>query len=344
MTAAAQEATRNHGRLAGLTYDCPDGGRVRFPTVSEWREGSRTAGVGAATSHGVGVGPLQFSAYPESTAVIDAIQFTEPSNEWFDGWGSDDTNSTDGDGGAFWSSLAGLGVAGVASDPPRERDDPSETRSTRRDILRVLGAGTALSGAAARATAQSDTVTTAAWTLAENPGGLRVQVLDRVSSLLPVDQQYYALIEGMDYATFSGGPGDSADIPPKVTGAAEVNTDVGFLDDIKTTFGDKAVTYEWELEASPADVSEGTPIEVTSHPFVVDAVLASGADATALAIAGEAIPHVEEDAQAEIGTYRVRDGDVIYRVGQEIPPGTRAEMTIYAGVMGELENDIGQVV
>lgn len=326
------DTNRGYGRLSGMTYECPDGGSIHAKPQSDWSDAEQTAGVSAMSPHGVGFGPLQLSAYPESLAVISDVTLEEPDGSWFNGWGSDDGDG----GGAFWSSLALLGTGAVTTDEPEKGE---ETRTTRRDLLKVLGVTTAtVTGATAVASAQ-ETTTTVSFNIDSNPGGLRIQILDIVGGLLPPDQQYYALVNGMDYATFSGSSEDSADLPPKLTGSASIDTSVGFLDGPKTTIGRKAIDYDFELPKNPSNLTEGELVEVTPHPFVVDAVLKAGSKAVTLSIDGSEIPHYEESPDDNIGLYRVREGSVMYRVGSSPPTGTDASMTVYAGLVDEKLDD-----
>lgn len=319
-----EDTEREWGRLTGMTYRAPQGGSI----VLDAEDTAQTAGASAMSPHGCSFGPLDLSAYTDSTVQLTDLTLIEQDSSWFGGWNDD---------GGFFASLAGAGVAAGTVNHERTAEE-TDTRSTRRDVLKTMGVLAGIGGSASVAAA--DTVTTATFDVASNPGGLRVRILDTSDGLLPVDQQYFALIDGMDYARFAGGPADGADLPPKASGSVSIDTSVGFLDGVKETLGQKELEYTFGLQQAAHQYETGALVTLTDHPFVVDATLKAGAGSLALSIGGTTIPHYEETADSSRGYYRVRDGEVVYRTGSDAPHSKNATFVVYAGAYTESMNDI----
>jgi hypothetical protein len=322
------------GQLSGLTYECPDGGQVHIPKDAP----CQTAGSSWMTPVGTGLGPLDVSAYPNSTASIGNVSYLSGDGGYFDhDWGGAD----DGD---YFGAAGGAATAGAITGTTarQSRDEPKgPPRCTRREAVRSALTIAAVGGLAGNAAAESQTLTkTAAANIKTNPSGLKLRVLDTGASVLPADMQYYALVNDMNYSRFRGGPEDAAELPPTLTGGLKLATKPGLLAGVKATLGKKALSYSFSISQSPSELAPGESIALTDHPFVVDGTLKAGAGNLTLTIGGTSVPHYEESADSAKGYYRVREGAVIYRAGSKTPSGTEAELVVYEGTPQETLDDL----
>lgn len=326
MSTDNSEPTPALGFGGSWAYDSLEAGTL---AVAGQSEAPRAIGL---TTHGIAIGPIELSAYTDSTAKIKDLQYGAQESGFFDGWGSDS------DSDWFASGAAGAAVASTAREP-----DEANPIMSRRNLL--LSGGIALLGAsyvsASEATAESQ-ISVARFELTDNPGGLRVRVRDIAPDFLPTDAIYYVMVDGMDYAEFQGG-GQSGDIPPIPQDGSwnvEIQTDApDLMADVRRHMGEKELEYRFTLAQRPSEASIGTRLTITDHPMIREATLRAGADATTLEVGDEAVPHQSESRSNEVGWYGVRDGEVVLNVGPDPPSDNQAVMTVYAGILEETIND-----
>lgn len=323
--------------VSGATLSTDKGGSLQIPADERVESPSGAA----IRPYGVGFGPLEVTAYPDTTATITGLSYGTDAlvgDKWFD----DSAESQDS--GWFGAALPGL-LAGVPAGAAAGDDDSTDTDLRRREFL--VGAATALtvSGAMTQSAAALDeTATRARIQLDANPGGLRVRVLDVLEQYLPTGVQYHLSVDGVAYDSVVGGTlDDYADVPPTVSGEVVVGQDVSLLSKIRAILGAKAVTYDGiTLAKDPADAPQGTKLTVTTHEIIATHLQKS--KHSTLTIGGESIPHYSESATSPRGWYAVRDGAVVYQVGSDPPSGTTASLTIHASLPDELSDDAGRVI
>lgn len=332
-TATEEEDAGTPMQIAGAIVGTADGGDLELSPNQpmDVPDGLQFTATGAL------FGPLEISAYPDSTARIGALDFVQEESFADSLFGS-------GAGEGLFGSLIAFGSASRAS----EDQEPGDTHATRRDVLRAIGLG--VTAGAATATARGATQDTlahkATFEAIENPAGLRVRVFDRVPGYLPTDTTYFTFVNGQEYARFSAASDEGyGDVVPQRTGSVTVGPEGaagGFLAGLRT---DKTVVYNGlTLSKSTADAQAGEQLVFSDNDILVEAAAGAGADRTMLAINGQSIPHRTEDREDEVGYYGVSDDRLVYTVGNQPPSAGSVTFTLFANRSDELVDDATRVV
>lgn len=320
-------------QIAGAIVGTADGGDLE---ISQDQPMDVPGGLQFTTT-GAAFGPLEISAYPDSTARIGALNFILEESFIDSLFGS-----SAGDG--LFGSLIAFGSASRAS----EDQAPGDTHATRRDVLRAIGLGVTAgaASASARGATQDTLAHKATFEAIENPAGLRVRVFDRTPGYLPTNATYFTFVNGQAYTRFSAASDDGyGDVVPQRTGSVTVGPEGaagGLLAGFRT---DKTVVYNGlTLSKSTADAQAGEQLVFSDNDILVEAASNAGADRTMLSINGRSVPHKTEDREDEVGYYGVSDDRLVYTVGNQPPSAGSVTFTLFANRSDELVDDATRVV
>lgn len=297
------------------------------------------------TDYGPMFGPLEISAYPDSTARVGGLTFSAVEG-LFDGLFD---HASDG---LFGASLLGLGLAA-----PRDRDDTSDGIS-RRSFLQAAGAGalavgygTQTASAATPTPTPTPTETDGPQTKAEfeaiaNPQGIRTRVFDRVDGVLPTGEPYYTWVDGSNYGQFfAGSESDYGDVLPEKVGTVTVGQDGAAGGFFEALTSDKTQVYDrLSLSQNLGDAQTGEQVAVSTNDIIVEQAQAAGGDDMTLAVNGVSLPHEQETTDADVGYYSTQNGKLIIRVGPSSPSGGSATLVLFADTTDELLDDINRGV
>lgn len=312
------------GKISGMTYECPSAGSIKIS------EPSTVVGVSKMSDVGVSFGPVELSAYPDSTITIADFKYEEKKTEigsWLEGITEGDETDN--------SSAFGLMLAGFTA-------NRADVEISRRDALKLVGVTAGVTGTASGIVSGETVVRIASFDLNENPSGLKFRIRDDVvKDLMPAGEIYYGTRDGIDYDKTENRGTNWAFLPPKLTGRIEIVSEVSFFARIKSLIGKKQITYKFVI---PDDVTADKPITVTDNGIVANAVKKGGPDDTTLQFGDESIPHRTEVSSRQDGVYLVDNQKVVYRPGNELPTGQVMELTIYSGIVEEAKDDVSRAV
>lgn len=189
-------------KLAGGVIDTPGGGKLDIPRDNALEYPGHTI---QRPERGVAFGPLELTPYPETTSTVGGLTYKEETtildpDSWF---------GNDGDGGL----LAAGGAVALSTRPPPESDGTDDQLAVgRRELLKTLAASTAvLGGATAVGRAAEATKTVTRFSLPENPGGVRLRLIDTAPDVMPEGDVYRAFANGIQYDHVGVGSGQYGD-------------------------------------------------------------------------------------------------------------------------------------
>lgn len=317
-------------KILGGTLLTKDGGNLEISDTQPMR----TPTALRPTKTGILFGPLEISAYPDSTARVGGLSFMQEKSFL-------DSLFDSGAGEGLFGTMVAVGSA------DRDRDRTDNTM-TRRDLLKAAGLG--LGAAAAVGTARASQTETVAhkaqFEAIENPSGIRCRIFDRTEGYLPTSETYYTFVDGQDYSRFAAASDDSyGDVVPQRTGTVVVGPEGaggGFWTALEA---DKTVAYDGlPLPKSTTEAEAGEQLVISDNDILVEAAAESGKDRTTLAINGRSIPHQNEDREDEVGYFGVSDDRLVYTVGNNPPAGGSVALVIYANRSDEIADDAARVV
>lgn len=245
------------------------------------------------------------------------------------------------DGGWLPFLSGGLVAAGGA--------EPDEDFSmSRRRVLMATGAaigGGAMSMSQAAA-ADSRTLSIAEFSIESKSPQFELMLADDVAAVLPADQTYSVLADGVQIGELSPEK-PSMSVPPGTRGEMSVLTeaDMSRWQKVKSRlFGgpDEEQTFDLSLSKRASTFAEDETVTITDRAAVVIAIGDEGDD-TALSIGGESIPHRDEDTDEDVGFYAVENGSLVYIAGTDPPDGTRVTLRAGIGRLSELKDDVSRV-
>ncbi|APX98685.1 hypothetical protein [Natronorubrum daqingense] len=294
-----------------LKIDTPDGGSVVWGDVDGETSIPGTFG---RTSSGVLLGPLEIAVPDGETLWIDDLSF-----------------EAEYDGG--WFSL-GL-VAPLAAAPMADRDETESNPVNRRHILTLLAATVAAGMLSVNASADEDededddgtvALSVARLEIGDSDQPFSIRIIDIVDEVLPPTTDVLVDQDGRR----TGSVGDSDE---RVTIGSDAETVRIYLEDSIGRIskllawaqshlpGDSSLTFERELPDDADSYDDGTTVDLTDNPVLVNSVDESGYDRTTLEIGETQIPNVS-DADAEsttAGEWALEDDTLVYGVGEDAP-------------------------
>lgn len=322
----------NAVRLRGARLNADQTGSVAFTHES-------TATVPAQlgvdpTGYRLGPITISTSSHVEKPLVVDDISTPTP-------------GSISGFLGGLWPLTTAGATLGLAA---RARDHDGETTVSRRRVLQ--GAGLAAGGLLVAGDARADTddqlYPIVELDVPENPGGLRVRLVDDDDLVLP-DDELELEANGAKYDELSRL--DDGTIPPGVDGEIRVaaTEHASFLSSVRSFGVDDTLEWTLELDKRASLLKAGQRVTVSTDRFVVGALREAGTDRSTVTIAGESVPSTDEDDEStDVGRYDVdattSPAEFVYEVGDDPPAESELVVRARVGRYEEFKDDASRVI
>lgn len=311
---------------AGSTFDLPEGGLVRSggdvyaPALT------------ATTPIDVGFGPVAVGTPEDSLTQVSSLSYVTGSESDLPILG------------------VGVGIGGVAAGSQADRSDlpdsPPNPSMTRRAVL-GLTAGLIATAGTAEAASDDETVELglATFTIDKSTGPVSVRVLDIVDEVLPTTTDILVDAEDVRVGEVAD-PAEGVTLPQSTTGEVTI-----YLQDARGKLqklwawlrslvgGDAGIDFKRKLPKPAAEYAEGDFVKLSSHNSLVQPVEAAPDDVR-LRIGSTTIPHESAEETAEVGSFGVFDGDLVYVVGSSPPNSADWRLETNLGLLTRVTNTI----